>query len=156
MLDIFPAYSVYTEFRDTVWTRARASALNNEAVGYDEAELFYSGTTSLYEYLKGIPNISLPQLNEPHFFAEDIRERRSFYTKTPEEYFALFADATDDHIDIGEASVFYVYFSKVLVEIRRLNDAAKIILMLCNPVDIMVSLRSQTAYSSTETRILLA
>jgi hypothetical protein len=38
------------------------------------------GTTPLYEYLKDHPNVFMPQLKEPHFFAENMRGRRSFYT----------------------------------------------------------------------------
>jgi hypothetical protein len=111
------------------------------------------GTTALYEYLKEHPNIFLPQLKEPHFFAKEMHEQRSFYTRTANEYFALFNKVTENHIAIGEASVFYIYSFKALEEIRRFNSSAKIIVMLRNPVDMIVSLHSQMVYSLTETRI---
>ena len=111
------------------------------------------GTTALYKYLRGHPNIFLPSLKEPHFFAADMRERRSFYTWTTGEYFALFHEVTDNHLAIGEASVFYLYSSKAFQEIYRFNHAAKIIVMLRNPVDLLASLHSQMVYGATERRI---
>jgi hypothetical protein len=82
-----------------------------------------------------------------------MHEQRSFYIRIAEEYFALFNKVTENHIAIGEASVFYLYSSKALEEIRRFNDSAKIIVMLRNPVDMIVSFHSQMVYSLTETRI---
>jgi hypothetical protein len=111
------------------------------------------GTTALYKYLRGHPNVFLPSLKEPHFFAADMRERRSFYTWTTGEYFALFHEVTDNHLAIGEASVFYLYSAKAFQEIYRFNHAAKIIVMLRNPVDLLASLHSQMIYSATERRI---
>ena len=64
------------------------------------------GTTALYEYLRPHPQIFLPRLKEPHFFAKDLGTYPA--VKTPEAYAALFADATARHLRVGEASVYYL------------------------------------------------
>ena len=110
------------------------------------------GTTALYTYLRGHPNIFMPKIKEPHFFATDMHERRNYYTKTIKEYIALFSGVKRDHTAIGEGSVWYMYSTAYLERLREFNRGAKIILMLRNPIEMVYSLHSQMVYSFTETR----
>lgn len=107
------------------------------------------GTTALYEYLRVHPNIYMSIKKEPHYFAED------FYAnyrgiRTLEQYLKLFDDATQEHLAIGEASVFYLYSSTAIKKIRSFAPKAKIIVMVRNPIELIYSYHSQLIYSSNE------
>ena len=107
------------------------------------------GTTALYEYLRPHPNIFMPEIKEPHFFAKDLGTYPRI--KTLEEYRALFADATAEHRRVGEASVYYLRSSVAIPGIREYNPEAKIIAMFRNPVDMVYSLHSQLLHVGEET-----
>jgi hypothetical protein len=59
------------------------------------------GTTALYEYLRPHPNIFMPKVKEPHFFAKDLGTYP--FIKTLEDYTRLFAAAGSRHLRVGEA-----------------------------------------------------
>ena len=105
------------------------------------------GTTALCEYLKEHPNIYISEPKEPHYFATDFPKYR--LTATKEEYFNLFAES-EEHLAIGEGSVFYLFSSVALKNIYEYDPDAKIIIMLRNPVDLVYSFHSQQLYSSDE------
>src|SRR5437660_11505590 len=72
-----------------------------------------SGTTALYEMLRRHPQIFMPELKEPWFFASDMRPRfqprRAGVPPQPlEQYRALFAGAAAVQ-RIGEASSSYLW-----------------------------------------------
>jgi hypothetical protein len=106
------------------------------------------GTTALYEYLRPHPNVFLPSVKEPHFFAKDMGGYPRI--KTMEEYSALFADSTEAHRRVGEASVYYLRSSVAIPNIRGFNPEAKLIAMFRNPVDMVYSLHGQLVYVSEE------
>jgi hypothetical protein len=107
------------------------------------------GTTALYEYLRPHPNIFMPKVKEPHFFADDLGEYPA--VKTMEEYAALFAESTPEHLRVGEASVYYLRSSVAIPHIREFNPEARLIAMFRNPVDMVYSLHSQLLYVAEET-----
>ena len=106
------------------------------------------GTTALYEYLRPHPNIFMPKVKEPHFFAQDLGTYP--FVKTLEEYTRLFADSTEQHTRVGEASVYYLRSSTALANIHEFNPDAKIIAMFRNPVEMVHALHSQLLYVSEE------
>src|ERR1700736_4047255 len=72
-----------------------------------------SGTSALYEMLRGHPQIFLSSLKEPRYMASDMRERfaqprERRHPQTLEEYLRLFADARLDQ-RAGEASATYLW-----------------------------------------------
>ncbi|MEW5855955.1 MAG: sulfotransferase domain-containing protein [Cyanobacteriota bacterium] len=105
-------------------------------------------TSALYAYLSSHPNIFMPSVKEPHYFAEDLFDYRII--KTLEEYLELFQEATEEHKAIGEASVWYLYSTEAIRNIYKFNKNAKIILMLRNPVDLAYSLHSELLYAFYE------
>jgi hypothetical protein len=107
------------------------------------------GTTAIYEYLRPHPNIFMPEIKEPHFFARDLGTYPRI--KTLEDYRALFAGATETHLQVGEASVYYLRSSVAIPNIREFNPDAKLIAMFRNPVDMVYSLHSQLLHVSEET-----
>jgi hypothetical protein len=106
------------------------------------------GTTALYRYLQPHPNIFMPEIKEPHFFARDLGSYPRI--QTAEAYDALFAGAGERHLRVGEASVYYLRSSVAMPAIRAFNPEARIIAMFRNPVDMVYSLHSQLLYVAEE------
>jgi hypothetical protein len=89
------------------------------------------GTTALSEYLRAHPEGLLR-----------VDSRR--------EYLALFAHAPSGTRIFGEASATYLYSTVASARIREFESAAKIIVMLRNPIDLAHALHSQLLYNRTE------
>ncbi len=100
------------------------------------------GTSALSTYLREHPRIFIPALKELHYFGSDVR-----YPGRPslEQYLAHFTPARDE-LRIGEASTSYLFSRRAAEEIKAFNPAARIIIMLRNPVDMMYSLQSELLY----------
>jgi hypothetical protein len=107
------------------------------------------GTTALYEYLRPHPSIFMSDVKEPHYFAKDFGTYPRI--KTLQEYNAIFAQSTDEHLRVGEASVYYLRSSVAIANIREFNPEAKLIAMFRNPVEMVHSFHSQLLYISEET-----
>lgn len=99
------------------------------------------GTTALFDYLSQHPGAWCPLDKEPNYFAFDYPALQG--PKTEADYLALFAGAGDAHLARGEASVLY-FFSRVAVrEIRRRYPAARLIVNIRNPAEMVYSFHSQ-------------
>jgi hypothetical protein len=90
-----------------------------------------SGTTSLYNYLRQHPKVSMPVEKEPHFFGE---WRQSVSDRDFAEYLRLFRGVPEDVV-AGEASTTYLYLENVAEQIKQFQPRAKIIIILRNPID---------------------
>lgn len=112
-----------------------------------------SGTTSLYEYLRQHPGIYLPDSKEPHFLAPDLDsgsyEDSLYFVRDLEAYLALFAPALRDQLT-GEGSTSYLFSTVAARNIHRLNPRARIIVMLREPVDMLVSFHQRRLFSGAE------
>ena len=106
------------------------------------------GTTALYEYLRPHPHIFMSKVKEPHFFANDLGTYP--FIKTLEEYTRLFTDSNEQHVRVGEASVYYLRSATAIANIHQFNPHAKIIAMFRNPVEMVHALHSQLLYVSEE------
>ena len=107
------------------------------------------GTTALYSYLCTHPNIFLPRWKEPHLFASDLREGRS-WTRTLDEYLRLFRKAKPCHIAIGEASVAYLFSQVAIPKIHEFNPEARLLAMVRNPIEMTQSHHLQALYNFNE------
>ena len=105
------------------------------------------GTTALYEYLRGHPEIFLPEHKEPLYFGSDLTQIHGKLTE--EDYLRLFAPATPGQ-RIGEASTWYLCSKEAPREIHAFSPNAKIIIMLRNPVDVMYSLHGEIVFYGGE------
>ena len=111
------------------------------------------GTTALSEYLRSHPNIYISDPKEPHYFATDFPKHR--LVQTVDEYLELFNNINQNHVAVGEASVWYLYSEVALENIYHFNPQAKIIVMLRNPVEMIPSLHSQALYNRNESETKL-
>ena len=108
--------------------------------GYRKPNLFVlgaakSGTTPLFNYLTQQSSIFAPEIKEPHFFYnERCAGAPVLGEKDLGEYLELFADAPAD-AQAGEASTSYLYAANAPREIRRLQDDARIIIILRDPTE---------------------
>jgi hypothetical protein len=106
-----------------------------------------SGTTALYEMLRGHPRIYMPDLKEPWYFASDMQPRfqpaRAGATpRTLENYLELFTDATPDQ-RVGEASSSYLCSTTAAARIAEVRPDARIIAILREPASFLHSLHAQ-------------
>lgn len=109
-----------------------------------------SGTTSLYEYLRGHPQIFMSPVKEPAFFAlEDGRvdfrgpgdgTATAAMTANSDAYRALFAGAGPEHRAVGEASAWYLLSEDAPRRIRDAIPGARLVAILRDP--------SERAYAS--------
>jgi hypothetical protein len=111
------------------------------------------GTTSLYEWLKGHPEIFMARFKEPCYFARDLAlEPSGYYLRygvDRERYLALFADATGAK-RVGEASTRYLYSQDApRLIIDEIGDP-RVVVMLRNPVDMIASLHTHKLAGGTE------
>ncbi len=116
------------------------------------------GTTSLHSLLAQHPDIYMSPVKEPHFFARDVNQRYeehlgrripSLY-KDLDRYLRLFDNAGGRKIR-GESSVYYLYSRVAAEEIKRFDPAAKIVILLREPVDFLHSLYGRLRSMGDET-----
>jgi sulfotransferase family protein len=113
-----------------------------------------SGTTALYEMLRRHPQIYMPDLKEPRFFASDLRaladrSPASRLPRTLDEYLALFAAARPDQ-RAGEASPSYLRSQTAAREIAEVQPAARCIAILREPASFVRSLHLQLVQEHVE------
>jgi hypothetical protein len=99
------------------------------------------GTTSLYTYLRDHPQVFMCHPKEPHYFAEDVPAPR--HVETLEDYLKLFEGATDKQHKLGEGSVWYLSSEHAIRRIYEFKPDARLIAMLRNPIELVVSLHNQ-------------
>jgi len=105
-----------------------------------------SGTTSLYDYLGGHPEIYMSPMKEPLYFCPDVRSgrsrRRLEYPRDEHRYLALFADAKSEK-RLGEATTRYLVSHDAARLVSEFQPEAFVIAMLRNPVDLVYSLHNE-------------
>ncbi|MBL0095374.1 MAG: sulfotransferase [Bacteroidetes bacterium] len=97
-----------------------------------------AGTTALYAYLAGHPQVCMSSDKEPNYFSGDQIAAQGLYykkknPKTLEEYLQLFQPKKGNKIS-GECSVSYLFYPGVAEKIYQFNPKAKIIISLRDPV----------------------
>jgi hypothetical protein len=97
-----------------------------------------SGTTSLYRCLNQHPEVFLPALKEPHYFAQvrPAYEQRYLRTYITEEsaYLKLFRRGAG-YRALGEASPSYLFEVEAPSRIQRVVPQARIIILLRDPLE---------------------
>ncbi|MGH9453735.1 MAG: sulfotransferase family protein [Terriglobia bacterium] len=106
------------------------------------------GTTSLWGYLQGHPEIYMPAQKELYFFDADLWGSEA-WAPSLEQYLGFFS-AAGGQKRIGEATPSYLRSKLAPKAIKTFSPGAQIIIMLRNPVDVMYSLHSQGLRYNTE------
>src|SRR5438034_1403974 len=104
------------------------------------------GTTALYAYLQKHPGLFLPP-KEQHFFGSDLYPPERPHDEA--DYLRPFASAPAG-VQLGEASVWYLYSRLAAQEIKRFSPEGRIIVSLRNPVDMIYSLHSHVTWAGIE------
>jgi hypothetical protein len=99
-----------------------------------------SGTTSMYWHLSSHPNIYMSKIKEPYFFDKRAYGIMQNAVTSLSSYLSLFQYSPFDCAVIGEASTTYLSSKESLLKIRQFCPAAKILIMLRNPIDAAISL----------------
>jgi hypothetical protein len=112
-----------------------------------------SGTTALYEMLRGHPQIYMPDGKEPWFFAAELQfrppPRPAGIPATLEEYLLLFEAAGANQL-VGEASPLYLWSRTAATRIAEIQPAARIIVILREPASLLRSLHLQFVKTGVE------
>jgi hypothetical protein len=113
------------------------------------------GTTALYLTLSSHPEIFMPEVKEPRFFAPELRSRfrRLGPEKLPttlEAYSSLFAAALPGQ-KAGEASPMYLRSETAARRIAEVRPDARIIAILREPASFLRSLHLQFVHNHIET-----
>jgi Sulfotransferase family len=114
-----------------------------------------SGTTALYEMLRRHPQIYMPSLKEPRFFAGDLRFQfepveSNVRPRTLDDYLSLFDAARPDQ-RTGEASPSYLRSQTAARAIHDVQPGARIIAILREPASFVRSLHLQLVQEHVET-----
>jgi hypothetical protein len=106
------------------------------------------GTSAMDHYLAAHPNIFMAK-KEMHAFGSDLRFGHQFYRRDREGYLAEFS-ARNGELHAGESSVWYLFSKQAAAEIQAFNPAARIIIMLREPVEMLYSLYHQFRFDGNE------
>ena len=109
-----------------------------------------SGTSALFSFLKGHPDVGVCSTKEPQYFCKDINSQYfhlSNQERTDENYLKLFAHCGKRKV-ILEASTAYLFSRVAAAEIRKFSPDAKIIMMLREPVDFLFTYHTQMLRTS--------
>lgn len=131
----------------------------------DNPNLFLVGepktaSTSMYHYLKQHPDIFMPEVKEPDYYAKDLQreyEKRwckyiypgEFNYKSFDDYKALYRN--HDKTYAGDASVRYTISDEAIQRIYEDNPEAKIIYNVREPADWLISLFNHLKKQGEET-----
>jgi hypothetical protein len=118
-----------------------------------------SGTTALWEMLRRHPQIFMPRVKEPRYFAFDMRspiqEPSVLYRQTFEGYQRLFAGAQPAQL-VGDGSPQYLRSRVAAREIARVQPGARIVAILREPASFLRSFHMQSVQNHVETEGQLA
>ena len=97
-------------------------------------------------WLSEHPHIFMSPMKEPHFFNGDDRQA----VGTLDRYEALFCSAREEHLAVGEASVWYLSSAEAVPAILRYQPEAKFVVMIRNPIEMAPSLHGEMVLSGHE------
>jgi len=99
-----------------------------------------AGTSSLYAYLKDIPEIYMSPIKEPKYFSKKSFSgyKQNKIIQDEKKYLLLFKKVRDEKI-VGEATSSYLIYPKVPHLIHQVVPHARILISLRDPVERLIS-----------------
>jgi hypothetical protein len=112
-----------------------------------------SGTTSLYEYLRGHPDVFMSEMKEPFYFSPDVasgpKRRQLRHGRDEATYLELFAGAGSEAA-VGEASTSYMVSTVAASLVKEFEPNARMIAMVRNPVEVVHALHDERVSHGVE------
>jgi len=112
-----------------------------------------AGTTSLYEYIAGHPQVYMSPFKEPMYFCPDVhpfRDRHPFlYGADEARYLELFDNAHEERW-LGEATTRYLVSHQAAHLVSGYSPEARAIVMLRNPVELVHALHNERVSQGSE------
>ncbi len=105
------------------------------------------GTTSLARWLTAHPRIYFSPIKEPNFFNSEGPNHLTTLT----DYEALFANANETHLAVGEASTHYLFSQTAVPRILDYMPEARFIVCIRNPIEMAPSLHAERVWQRKET-----
>jgi hypothetical protein len=105
------------------------------------------GTTAIYRTLQRHPELFLPSIKEPHYFAFELANRRA--VETIAEYDHLFLNASASQLR-GEGSVMYLNSPDAIPALLKRRPDVKVIVSIRDPVEMFISWHNQCLKSLDE------
>lgn len=105
------------------------------------------GTTSLVAWLSEHPNVYMSPWKEPRYFDRDLKTR---FRIGEARYYSLFEEVTEEHLAVGEATVWYLYSQEAVPNIEQELPGAQYVVLVRNPVDMAYSLHEQMTLHQVE------
>lgn len=99
------------------------------------------------QYLAEHPKIAFSDPKEPFYFGSDFTTRITFDEAA---YLKCFARAAEDHEAVGEGSPYGLFSKTAVSEILDFQPAARFVVMLRNPVEMVQSFHSQLLVAGQE------
>ncbi len=109
------------------------------------------GTSAIHQYLAEHRDVFMCDPKEPGYWSRDfggLLRRRSVPLESLDDYLKLFAGA--QHSVVGEGSTLYLASQTAIPDLLQFNPAAKLLVMLRNPVDFVVSFHRQKTFDLNE------
>jgi hypothetical protein len=104
------------------------------------------GTTSLASWLGAHPKICMSSYKEPHYFNTDDKR----VVDSLDHYLGLFSNCRDEHLAVGEASVWYLSSTEAVSNILAFCPNAKFIVLIRNPLEMAQALHSEMLFVGNE------
>lgn len=105
------------------------------------------GTTAIYKTLQRHPQLFLPSIKEPNYFAHELLDRRA--TETAAAYDLLFEKASISQLR-GDGSVLYLSSTEAIPALIRRRPDVKVIVSVRDPVEMFISWHNQCLKSLNE------
>ena len=105
------------------------------------------GTTAIYKTLQQHPQLFLPSIKEPQYFATEFKDRRA--VETAIAYGRLFEKAKTSQLR-GEGSVMYLSSTEAIPALVRQRPDIRVIACIRDPVEMFVSFHNQCLKSLDE------
>jgi hypothetical protein len=94
--------------------------------------------------LRTHPDVAVGGHKEPHFFAADLHDADFFRDEAA--YLDLYAHATSNRY-VLDGSVWYLYSQVAAERIHQFDPSARILMLLRNPVDMVLSIHTHHVYT---------
>jgi hypothetical protein len=101
------------------------------------------------QWLAAHPDVFMPEVKVPCHFGSDLDMTPKRRFRDLDTYLSLFSGVTTQR-RVGESTPFYLYSERAAQEIRAFDPAARIIIMLRNPVDMMYSMHARNLMDGNE------